>query len=61
MVIVLEGRGGVRKKPGGRETNFEVSSNLISRVPNKASCAWEHNLMRFRMLGKKLIKILKLG
>ena len=27
-----------------------------SRVPNKASCAWEHNLMRFQTLGKKSIK-----
>ena len=35
--------------------NFDLKSNLC-RVPNKASCAWEHNLMRFRILGKKSIK-----
>ena len=38
-----------------------TEQNDITRVPNKANCAWEQNLMCFRILGKKLIKILKLG
>ena len=31
-----------------------------TRIPNKASCAWEHNLMRFQILGKKINKNLKI-
>ena len=36
---------------------IESFKNKESRVPNEASCAWEHNLICFRILGKKLIKM----
>jgi hypothetical protein len=32
-----------------------------AKVPNKASCAWEPNLINFPILGKKMVKIEKLG
>jgi hypothetical protein len=31
------------------------------KVPNEASCAWEPNLINFPILGKKMVKIEKLG
>jgi hypothetical protein len=35
--------------------------DLPVKVPNEASCAWEPNLINFPILGKKMVKIEKLG
>jgi hypothetical protein len=35
--------------------------NTYHKVPNEASCAWEPNLINFPILGKKMVKIEKLG
>jgi hypothetical protein len=39
---------------------FWLKLNL-TKVPNEASCAWEPNLINFPILGKKMVKIEKLG
>jgi hypothetical protein len=39
--------------------NFNIVD--VTKVPNEASCAWELNLINFPILGKKMVKIEKLG
>ena len=42
--------------------NFILNMGIAkAKVPNEASCAWEPNLINFPILGKKMVKIEKLG
>ena len=38
-----------------------MNKMVYRRLKHIDKTAWEHNFMRFRILGKKVIKILKLG
>jgi hypothetical protein len=40
---------------------YSLYKNKLAKVPNEASCAWEPNLINFPILGKKMVKIEKLG